>query len=238
MQEAATLFSALGDTSRLRLMELLFDGPHCVSELAEETGQSMSIISQRLKILHQARLVEKRREGKHIYYSLSDDHIVHLLKNAFDHVEEHAIESDDNHKGVEMSDSNHACDKHPGHVHGPNCGHTAIKHGDHVDYHAMATSTTHEDHVTNIDSMCPTQTPTVVHRLTAAQVTTKITCMVPVVVTKPYLTATTSTKLSTATSTIHTAITVTTMDRSSMPNRVIGTQSQPADTSTIGFERT
>ena len=89
MQEAATLFSALGDTSRLRLMELLFDGPHCVSELAEETGQSMSIISQRLKILHQARLVEKRREGKHIYYSLSDDHIVHLLKNAFDHVEEH-----------------------------------------------------------------------------------------------------------------------------------------------------
>ena len=48
----------------------------------------MSIISQLLKILHQARLVEKRR-GKHIYYSLSDDHIVHLLKNAFDHVEEH-----------------------------------------------------------------------------------------------------------------------------------------------------
>jgi ArsR family transcriptional regulator len=85
---AAVLFHALGDTERLRLMELLFDGPHCVSELAEETGQSMSMISQRLKILHHAKLVQKQRSGKHIYYALWDEHIVHLLENAFAHVEE------------------------------------------------------------------------------------------------------------------------------------------------------
>lgn len=89
IEETANLFNALGEISRLRLMEFLFDGPHCVSELAHETGQSMSLISQRLKILHQARLVNKERKGKHIYYSLSDEHIVHLLKNAFDHVDEH-----------------------------------------------------------------------------------------------------------------------------------------------------
>ena len=89
VEETATLFRALGETSRLQVMELLFNGPHCVSELAQETGQSMSLISQRLKILHQARLVDKQRRGKHIYYSLSDDHIVHLLQNAFDHVEEY-----------------------------------------------------------------------------------------------------------------------------------------------------
>jgi ArsR family transcriptional regulator len=59
-----------------------------VSELAQETDQSMSLISQRLKILHQAKLVKKERTGKHIYYSLCDEHIVHLLQNAFDHVEE------------------------------------------------------------------------------------------------------------------------------------------------------
>ena len=88
LAQAAVLFRALGDTERLRLMELLFDGPHCVSELAAETGQSMSMISQRLKILHQARLVQKKRSGKHIYYSLCDEHIVQLLKNAFEHLEE------------------------------------------------------------------------------------------------------------------------------------------------------
>ena len=57
--QTAALFSALGDVERLRLMELLFDGPHCVSELAQETGQSMSLISQRLKILHQAKLLKR-----------------------------------------------------------------------------------------------------------------------------------------------------------------------------------
>ena len=87
LEEASSLFSALGDTARLRLMELLFDGPHCVSELAQETGQSMSLVSQRLKILHQAKLVKKERVGKHIYYRLADEHIVQLLSNAFDHVE-------------------------------------------------------------------------------------------------------------------------------------------------------
>ena len=86
--QTAALFHALGDTERLKVMELLFDGPHCVSELAEETGQSMSMISQRLKILHHAQLLERERSGKHIYYRLADEHVVHLLENAFDHVQE------------------------------------------------------------------------------------------------------------------------------------------------------
>jgi ArsR family transcriptional regulator len=66
-------------------MELLFDGEHCVSELAEELGESLSAVSQRLKILHHARLVIKRRQGRHIYYALADDHIIALLDNAFAH---------------------------------------------------------------------------------------------------------------------------------------------------------
>ena len=89
LKRTAILFQALGDGERLKLMALLYDGPHCVSELAEETGQSMSMISQRLKILHHARLLRRERAGKHIYYSLADEHVVHLLENAFDHVEEH-----------------------------------------------------------------------------------------------------------------------------------------------------
>ena len=89
IQRTAALFNALGDSARLRLMELLFDGPHCVSELAQETTESMSLISQRLKILYQAGLVTRQRTGKHIYYSLADEHVITLLDNAFKHIEEH-----------------------------------------------------------------------------------------------------------------------------------------------------
>jgi DNA-binding transcriptional ArsR family regulator len=83
--QTATMFNALGDRGRLRLMELLFDGEHCVSELAQEMDESLSTISQRLKVLHQAGLVAKRRQGRHIYYALADTHIIELLRNAFAH---------------------------------------------------------------------------------------------------------------------------------------------------------
>ena len=89
IQQTSALFRALGDPARLRLMELLFDGAHCVSELAQESNESMSLISQRLKILFQAGLITKKRTGKHIYYSLADDHVITLLGNAFQHIEEH-----------------------------------------------------------------------------------------------------------------------------------------------------
>jgi ArsR family transcriptional regulator len=88
IERTSAMFSALGDPSRLRLMELLFDGRHCVSELAEETGEAMSTISQRLKVLHQAGLISRQREGRHIYYGLADQHIIELLSNAFEHAGE------------------------------------------------------------------------------------------------------------------------------------------------------
>lgn len=84
----AQMGAAMSDPSRLRVLELLFDGRHCVSELAIETDSSMSAVSQRLKSLHQARLVLREREGKHIFYSLADDHIRDLLERLFAHAAE------------------------------------------------------------------------------------------------------------------------------------------------------
>ena len=69
-------------------MELLYDGPHCVGELAEELGEGLSTVSQRLKLLNHARLVRRERHGKHIYYSLADAHVREILESVFDHVEE------------------------------------------------------------------------------------------------------------------------------------------------------
>lgn len=85
IEAAARLCAAMGEPGRLRLLELLFDGPHCVSELAEEMGDSMSSISQRLKILYQARLVTRNRQGKHVNYALADDHVQTILHQLFAH---------------------------------------------------------------------------------------------------------------------------------------------------------
>ena len=85
IEEAANMASALGDPKRLRLVELLFDGRHCVSELAAETDDSMPAISQRLKILHTARIVDRQRDGKHVYYFLADDHVRQIVDQLFLH---------------------------------------------------------------------------------------------------------------------------------------------------------
>ena len=88
VDRAAALCAALGDRSRLRLLEYLLDGRHCVSELAEESGASLSAVSQRLKILAAARLVQRTREGRHVYYALADAHVSTILHQVFDHASE------------------------------------------------------------------------------------------------------------------------------------------------------
>jgi ArsR family transcriptional regulator, lead/cadmium/zinc/bismuth-responsive transcriptional repressor len=95
-ERAAAIFRAAGDAPRLRLMELLSTGEWCVSELAAETKAGMSTVSQQLKVLRSERLITRKRVGKHIYYRLSDDHIVALLRGALEHAEEpHDAETSD-----------------------------------------------------------------------------------------------------------------------------------------------
>ena len=85
-EKAAKLFKAVADPERLKLLTILFQGEACVSELA--TKDQMSTVSQRLKILKNENLIRSRREGKHIIYYLSDDHVYSLVGNALDHVKE------------------------------------------------------------------------------------------------------------------------------------------------------
>jgi DNA-binding transcriptional ArsR family regulator len=88
LEGAAGLGAALGDAERLRLLELLLDGRHCVSELAEETAAGLSSVSQRLKILAAAGLVSRTREGRHVYYALADEHVRQILLQLFAHASE------------------------------------------------------------------------------------------------------------------------------------------------------
>jgi ArsR family transcriptional regulator len=87
-EKAASLFFALGDASRLRLLECLLHQEWCVTELAEELEEEISTISQRLKLLRNNGVITRRREGKHIYYQLSDQHITDLITNALAHTSE------------------------------------------------------------------------------------------------------------------------------------------------------
>ena len=88
LERAAAILRAAGDPGRLRLLELLRSGERCVTELAEFTGDSLSAVSARLRVLRTERLLTRRREGKHQYYSLADQHVVEVLQGVFDHAAE------------------------------------------------------------------------------------------------------------------------------------------------------
>ena len=88
LERAARLFRAVADVSRLRVLELLAEGEACVSELAELMGVGISTVSQQLKVLWTERLIGRRREGKHIFYRLADEHVSGIVRAVLDHVHE------------------------------------------------------------------------------------------------------------------------------------------------------
>ena len=82
----ADFFKALGDPTRIKLLYLLVQREHCVIEIAESLGTSVSAISHQLRLLREARLVKRRREGKHFFYSLDDEHVQRLLQQGIEHI--------------------------------------------------------------------------------------------------------------------------------------------------------
>ncbi len=87
-ERAAAIFRAMGDVNRLRLLSLLAKNELCVTELTEVLKDNLPAISQRLKLLRAERLVRTRRQGKHVFYSLADNHIAELIANGLAHGEE------------------------------------------------------------------------------------------------------------------------------------------------------
>ncbi len=87
-ERAVTIFRALGDPARLRLLCLLMTGERCVTEIAQAMGDSLPAISQRLRLLRSERIVSCRRKGKHVIYALADQHIGQLVANALAHASE------------------------------------------------------------------------------------------------------------------------------------------------------
>jgi len=90
-ERLAELFSALADPTRVRIVEALAASELCVSDLSAALGLSVSCTSHQLRLLRALRLVRHRREGKLVFYSLDDGHIVRLFRDGLEHIREEAV---------------------------------------------------------------------------------------------------------------------------------------------------
>jgi len=88
--DLAELFKVFGDSTRIKILYVLFESELCVCDIAELLGMSQSAISHQLRIVKQAKLVKNRRDGKTIYYSLADEHVKTIIGMAKEHLEEEA----------------------------------------------------------------------------------------------------------------------------------------------------
>lgn len=86
--DIAELFKVFGDTTRMRIICALKENELCVGDIAEITNTTISAISHQLRILKQAKLVKFRKEGKTVYYSLDDDHVLQIFEKGREHIEE------------------------------------------------------------------------------------------------------------------------------------------------------
>lgn len=88
IQPLPDVFKVLGDPTRLRILRVLMNQEVCVRDIADELGMGQSAVSHQLRILRDARLVQFRRDGKTVYYSLADAHVFTLLDVGLEHVAE------------------------------------------------------------------------------------------------------------------------------------------------------
>ena len=86
--DLAELFKVFGDSTRIRILYVLFEAEMCVCDIAQLLGMTQSAISHQLQVLKKSKLVKYRREGKTVFYSLADDHVRAMLDQGMEHVTE------------------------------------------------------------------------------------------------------------------------------------------------------
>ena len=88
LYDLTELFRIFGDSTRVRILYVLFESEMCVCDIAALLGMTQSAISHQLRALKNARLVKSRREGKTVFYSLTDDHVKTIIDQGLEHVSE------------------------------------------------------------------------------------------------------------------------------------------------------
>ena len=86
--DLAELFKIFGDSTRIRIMSALFETEMCVCDIAELLKMTQSAISHQLRILRQSKLVKTRKDGKTVFYSLADEHVMQIFDQGLSHISE------------------------------------------------------------------------------------------------------------------------------------------------------
>lgn len=93
--DLADFFKVLGDSTRMRILNLLIHGEVCVNHIAQTLDMTTSAVSHQLRALRSAKLIKSRRDGKNIYYSLDDLHVNLIIEMGMAHIkEEHSHETE------------------------------------------------------------------------------------------------------------------------------------------------
>ena len=88
LYDLAELFKVFGDSTRIRILFVLFEAEVCVCDLAKVLNMTQSDKSHQLRILKANKLVNSRREGKSVFYSLADGHVRTIIAQGREHIEE------------------------------------------------------------------------------------------------------------------------------------------------------
>ncbi len=88
LYDLAELFKVFGDTTRIKILYALFESELCVCDIAQILGLTQTAVSHQLRVLKTNKLVRFRKEGKNVFYSLSDEHVRGIINLGMEHVEE------------------------------------------------------------------------------------------------------------------------------------------------------
>ena len=86
LYDLAELYKVFGDSTRIKIIYVLFSSEMCVCDIAQLLNMSQSAISHQLRVLKQSQLVKARREGKSVFYSLADDHVKTIVNQGMEHI--------------------------------------------------------------------------------------------------------------------------------------------------------
>jgi DNA-binding transcriptional ArsR family regulator len=96
LESAAGTLRMLAEPTRLHLLWQLSSGPKTVAELTAASGAARTVVSQHLAKLRLSGLVDTRKDGRHVIYSLNDGHLVRLIRETINHAD-HRITGEASH---------------------------------------------------------------------------------------------------------------------------------------------
>ncbi len=86
--DISELFKIFGDSTRIKIINVLIDEELCVSDICNKINCSQSAVSHQLRILKSSKLVKYHKEGNLIYYALDDDHVKKIFELGCEHINE------------------------------------------------------------------------------------------------------------------------------------------------------